>query len=110
LDAQLARGAAAGCNDVVRVVDGVTVENPPVPLRDVVVRRVVGKAPAVAVAVEGDSDTVFLFARKAPVLNAAGTAGHDDLIRTAVLAAALVLLVGAALAMWRLVGGDPKRF
>ena len=55
-----------GCNDVVEVFEGVTVENPPVPLRDVIVRRVVGKAPSAAVAVEGDSDTVFLSHARRP--------------------------------------------
>lgn len=36
----------------------------------------VGKAPAVAVAVEGDPDTVFLYARKAPASAAADKTGE----------------------------------
>jgi hypothetical protein len=98
-----------GCNDVVKVVDGVTVENPPVPLRDVIVRSVVGRAPAEAVAVDGDPDTVFLFARKAPVSDAAGTTRDDGFIHIAVRALALLLLGGGAFALWRLASKDPKR-
>jgi hypothetical protein len=97
-----------GCNDVIEVFDGVTVENPPVPLRDVIVRRVVGKAPAEAVAVEGNPDTVFLYDRPLPISDAAGEAGHDGFTRAAVFALALLLLGAGALAIWRVVNRGPK--
>lgn len=68
-----------------------------------------GKAPAVAVAVEGDPDTVFLYARKAPASAAADRAGDDGLMRVGFLALALILLGGGALAGWRWVRRKPKR-
>jgi hypothetical protein len=90
-----------GCNDTVEVVDGVTVAQPPVPLRAVVVRGVVGKSPAVAVAVEGDADTVFLYARRVPGAEAAAASGRGGFVRAALLGLTLVLLAGGALAIWR---------
>jgi hypothetical protein len=66
-----------GCNDTVTIVYGVTVGQPPVPLRSVTVRRAVGKSPAVAVAVEGDPDTLFVYDRRAPAGIAAAEPGAD---------------------------------
>jgi hypothetical protein len=86
----------------------VTVEQPPVPLRTVIVRRVLGKSPAVAVAVAGDADTVFIFERKVPVAEAAAGSSQRGLIRVSLLGLALILLACGALATWRFVNRNAK--
>jgi hypothetical protein len=69
--------------------------------RSVAACRVVGKAPAIAVAVEGDPDTLFVYDRCAPAGIAAAESGADGFIRVAFLTVALIVLAGAGLMVWR---------
>jgi hypothetical protein len=63
----------------------------------VAARRVVGKAPAIAVAVEGDPDTLFVYDRRAPAGIAAAESAAAGFIRVAFLTVALIVLAGAGL-------------
>ena len=54
-----------------------------------------------AVAVEGDADTVFLYARRVPGAEAAAESSRGGFVRAALLGVALLLLAGGALAVWR---------